>query len=291
MSKNIVIVWLAMLALQAMGAAPETQPTYSMEVGQIVEQYREDIGIEADPWHMHVAGAVYGGGACESEWHRNATSMVKNGRRADFEGLLNEESKSLRAMGLYCLVKTDGEKALPTLQKHFAEREELGVCYYGCVGETMTMGEFAANLAWNSNYLEYSTMEPKAVVPLLPKTELMRIGLQRLASDRPVKQRSQYFRRMSELVSADPSLLNMEQLRKANPDISAAAIIRTIGSLYDAGPIRPFLIKCVEDKSLDDSAMMEVARGLMRYPGHYPDARMALAKVKEAVRKKAEAKD
>ncbi len=289
-SNIVVILCLAILALQAAGAAPETQPTYSMEIGEIVEHYREDIGVEADPWHMHVAEAVYGGGACESEWHRYATSMVKNGRRADFEGLLNEESKALRAMGLYCLVKSDGEKAVPILQEHFAEREELGVCYYGCVGEIMTMGEFAANLAWNSNYLEYNTMEPKPVVPLLPKTELMRIGLQGLTSDRPAKQRNQYFRRVRELVSADPSLLNLEQLRKANPDIPATAIIKAIGSLYEADAIRAFLIKCVDDKSLTDEAMLEVTRALMRYHG-YPDAQTALAKVKESVRKKAEAKD
>ncbi len=214
--------------------------------------------------------------------------MAENGTRADFELLLTEQSKSLRAMGLYCLVKCDREKALPTLEKHFADKDDIYVLAYGCVGRQMALGDFAEMLAWDPGCLEYDRENRPA--PLMAKADMIRRGVKVIARGTPAVNRGLCISRLSSLTTEDPSLLDLAQLCRENTDIPAAHFIRAIGALYTSEPIRKFLIRCVDDRSLDDSAMVEVARGLMRYPNHR-DARVALAQVKEAVRKKAQVED
>ena len=58
-------------------------------------------------------------------------AFVARGERADFERLLAHRSPVVRAMGLFCLVRTAGADALPWLRRHLADPGRFEVVPYG----------------------------------------------------------------------------------------------------------------------------------------------------------------
>ena len=166
------VIFMALVAVFGTGltpaaAAPATRPTYTHAARDVVQSYRldEEWGLEASA--THVEGTGVGAGCTEGHWHRQAVELLQTGSSEDFANLVRERSLSLRTLGVYCLARTGGEQPAAILRSLFADETKIQVCYGGCIVRSTTLGVFAEEMAWNSQFLE------GGFKPALPPQELM----------------------------------------------------------------------------------------------------------------------
>ncbi len=109
--------------LVALGAPPEAPavgdtPTLAEVTRKLVERNMVD-------------GAACGFADSVGGFYAGSLVFLAKGTRAGFEKLLANESPTIRIMGLFCLARTRGEKAVPVLRRHLGDGGRVEFQPYG----------------------------------------------------------------------------------------------------------------------------------------------------------------
>jgi hypothetical protein len=240
----MILVTLCLLAsANAEGDDPLAAATKELAARNFVDG--EGVGFASSP------GAFFAG----------SRLFIEKGTRAKFEKLLEHESPAVRAMGLFCLVQTRREKAVPVLRRYLGDGGRFEFLPYGCSSCRASVGTLAFALVLDRNFLHHDA-EPE---PLLPARELTALCLEVLSRDDcpdirayEARERGTTWSRIWRL-----SRSNLAELRKACPDVEPWRIIKGVGRLPGA---QAFLTKSLEDKALPRRARLAAASALSRYP-------------------------
>jgi hypothetical protein len=219
------------------------------------------------------AGVGYAGR--RSDFNRLAERFLKAGTPADFERMANDRAPMTRAMGIYCLARSNAERAAAVLSARTEDAATLQIVS-GCVGGETTVGHLARQLLWNRHYLD----SWEEIDPLLPPHAVAAEELRLSASDEPADAN-----RLADYgtgavgsllrqkrISIDP--MGVEQILKHWPNGTRWQLVKGLGRLGLPDISRPVLIACLAGETEQAEVRLAAASALTR--DVHPDALRAI---------------
>jgi len=201
----------------------------------------------------------------ESRFWRLSRTLLERGTRADFEGFTKHAKPVVRAMGLYCLSLTEGEKAVPILRRFLADEALMDYQPHGCLTFVVPVGGFAWHLIQRPDDLSRWV---KRTPSHLDEDARMAMDLEILSGDDRVGLREIVAGRWSwRLKDADASALNLGRLRDAWPGSKPWRILKALGRVPPRARSRAVLdvlLASLADEKLSRRARLAAASGLTR---------------------------
>lgn len=213
--------------------------------------------------------------------------LSREGSKEEFEQMIQDSNVFVRAMGLLCLVRS-GEKITPAIWNKFFASENTYVCFPGgCMGETITEGQFARNLIHNKFYLDqlgisqrilevqgmdYDSQEVRnnwwypRQQSLMPLVDLIRLDLEILAADNTFTMHDAAAKFIWKQIRNGDLSLELENLEKTAPHLEKYQLIKALGRISRKIPIKFFLLDCLTDERLSaPQEKLAVISALSRY--------------------------
>ena len=185
--------------------------------------------------------------------------ILAQGDAALFARLAADERPVTRAMGLYCLARTEGAKAAATLRQHLGDRGRIEYMPGGCLVWTTTVGAFARELLLNADCIAWREGGPR---PLVPEKEHLALELDVLARDECTDLHENAARAVRD---AEPPL-DRRKLAALCPGLEAWQVVKALGRTTPRPELRAFLQRCLKDADLDAAARRAAASALTRDP-------------------------
>ncbi len=205
-----------------------------------------------------VTGSAVGTLAIPGDFYVLSKDFIQKGMQEDFIKLTEDENPVARSMGLFCLAKN--KKSVNILKQHITDSDVITYFPGGCIGWTVTVGNFARELLYNANCLDYD--EPN--LPVLSKEQLTGLDIEILAMDSTSSFHDDSAKTLSEIFTGNQIVLTMPVLKKYASELESYQIIKAIGRLGVSPQQREFLISCVRDESLDGLSRLAAASALTR---------------------------
>ena len=195
-----------------------------------------------------------------SEFFKVASKLIKKGKKKDFLQLLTEENPIARAMGILCLVRTEGIKSKDTIKPFLKDRTTVLSMPGGCTLIKTTLGAIVWEFFNNINYFGFN-MEKE---PLYPKKELVSLNFEILSGDQYSNFHWKASRKLIEDIKNNKIDFSLANLQNICASLSLDDIVKGIGRIKNYDLIREFLRNIVKNKDLDVKAKLAAGSALTR---------------------------
>ena len=99
-----------------------------------------------------------------NDFYQLSKEFMRKRTVKDFELMLHDRNRIVKAMALLCLAQVDAEQYYRTLLAHIKDKEEVYL-HEGCVVSRITVGEFTQRLLINPYFLDPDGKRPSVQAP------------------------------------------------------------------------------------------------------------------------------
>lgn len=116
-----------------------------------IEIYRIKTGLKKLDT---IGSSIVGAGASEHQFHKYYQELKEIGQKSDYHNFLSNKNSIVKAMGIYCLANTlSYAEAQSILNKYIDDDTQVVLLRYGCISETITLGDFTLESLVNKDFL------------------------------------------------------------------------------------------------------------------------------------------
>jgi hypothetical protein len=223
----------------------------TISLSSLLDKARKLLGV----------GAAYVGIVGEpSEFFEVASQLIGKGKKKDFLQLLTEENPIARAMGIVCLVRTEGIKSKDIIKPHLKDRTTILSMPGGCTLIKTTLGAIVWDFFNNINYLGFDV----EIKPLLPERELISLNLEMLSGDQYSNFHWKASRKLIDALKNNKIDFLLANLQNICASLSLEDIVKGIGRIKNYDLIREFLRDVVKNKDLNVNTRLAASSALTR---------------------------
>ncbi len=217
----------------------------------LLDKARQLLGV--DGGYVGIVGET-------GDFFELALQLIQIGNKKDFINLLEEENPVSRAMGIVCLVRTEGIKCKDVIMPHLKDRSSILLMPGGCTLLKTTLGRLVWEFFNNINYLGFDVEEK----PLLPERELISFNLNVLINDQYTSFHWKASRKLDDVIKNESLLLRLSNLKNVAPSLSVEDLLKGIGRIEGNENIRKFLRKMLNNKGLSVNERLAAGSALTR---------------------------
>ena len=206
-----------------------------------------------------VGGSAVGAAGTPGDFYLLCQAFIHHATREDIERLLRSDKPIVCAMGLTAAAHSSLPDQVKLITAKFNRRDGFSQSPFGCMFQSMSVGEFAMTMLLNPAYLEDCVEAPALVDPGV-------LALYVLSQDQLTHLQLPCGEDLAECVDDGGLPLDLAALKRLWPGSDDLLLIRALGRAAWNEKIHGFLARCLRDKSLAPHCRLAAASGLTRYP-------------------------